>query len=158
MVLVSVKGAELTPDSWKLKAQIVFRGDSSRDECGMSAVFDDLYSSSPSSLEGLNTAIVVRFLESHGVSMSGAIKAYVQSELKSPMHATSCCSLIWSQKTRSTSRIFARDCTRPCMDIVLSFLVPTFRFHPQRFGRTGIPKLALCFLLPAFASGLMRLC
>ena len=40
----------------------------------MSAVFDELYSSSPSSLEGLNTTI------------SDAIKAYVQSELKSPTH------------------------------------------------------------------------
>ena len=43
MVIVSVKGAELSPDSWKLKARIVFRGDNIRDECGMSTVFDELY-------------------------------------------------------------------------------------------------------------------
>ena len=86
MVIVSVKGAELSPDSWKLKARIVFRGDNIRDEYGMSAVFDELYSSSPSSLEGLNTTIAFGLLESHGVSVSDAIKAYVQSELKSPTH------------------------------------------------------------------------
>ena len=88
IVIVSVKRAELTPDSWKLKARIVFRGDNIRDACGMSAVFDELYSSSPSSLEGLNTTIIIAFglLDSHGVSVSDAIKAYVQSELKSPTH------------------------------------------------------------------------
>ena len=86
MVLVSAKGAELSPDSWKLKARIVFRGDNMRDEYGMSAVFDELYSSSPSSLEGLNTTIAFGLLDSHGVSVSDAIKAYVQSELKSSTH------------------------------------------------------------------------
>ena len=86
MVIVSVKGAELSPDSWKLKARIVFRGDNIRDECGMSAVFDELYFSSPSSLEGLNITTAFGLLDSHGVSVSDAIKAYVQSELKSPTH------------------------------------------------------------------------
>ena len=79
MVIVSVKGAELSPDSWKLKARIVFRGDNIPDECGMSAVVGELelYSSSPSSLEGLSTTIVFGLLDSHGVSVSDAIKAYV---------------------------------------------------------------------------------
>ena len=86
MVLVSVKGAELSPDSWKLKARIVFRGDNIRDECGMSAVLDELYSSAPSSLEGLNITIAFGLLDSHGVSVSDAIKAYVQNELKRPTH------------------------------------------------------------------------
>ena len=65
MVIVSVKGAELSPDSWKLKARIVFRGENIRDEGGMSAVFDELYSGSPSSLEGLNTTIAFGLLDSH---------------------------------------------------------------------------------------------
>ena len=73
MVIVSVKGAELSPDSWKLKARIAFRGDNNRDRCGMSAVFDELYSSSQSSLEGLNTTIAFGLLDSHGVSVSDAI-------------------------------------------------------------------------------------
>ena len=58
MVIVAVKGAELSPDPWKLKARIVFRGDNIRDDCGMAAVFDELSSSSPSSLEGLNARLV----------------------------------------------------------------------------------------------------
>ena len=65
MVIVSVKGAELSPDSWKLKYRLVFRGDNIRDEFGISAVFDELYSSSPSSLEGLNTTIAFGLLDSH---------------------------------------------------------------------------------------------
>ena len=86
VVIVSVKGAELSPDSWKLKARIFLRGDNIRDECGMSAVFDELYSSSQSSLEGLNTTIAFGLLDSHVVGVLDAIKAYVQSELKSPTH------------------------------------------------------------------------
>ena len=117
MVIVSVKGAELNPDSWKLKARIVFRGDNIRDECGMSAVFDELYSSSPSSLEGLNTTIAFGLLDSHGVSVSDAIKAYVQRELKSPTHT---CLQNSFPTTRSTSRTLVRASTRPCMDILSS--------------------------------------
>ena len=86
MVIVSVKGAELSPDSWKLKARSVFMGDNIRDECGMSAVSDELYASSPSSLEGLSTTIAFGLLDSHGESVSDAMKAYVLSELKSPTH------------------------------------------------------------------------
>ena len=87
MVIISVKGAELSPDSCKLKARTVFRGDNIRDECGMSAVYHELYCSSPSSWESLNITIAFGLLDLHGVSVSDAIKAYVQSELKSPTHA-----------------------------------------------------------------------
>ncbi|CAE6955300.1 GIP [Symbiodinium natans] len=83
MVIMSVKGAELEPDSWKLKARIVFRGDDIRDQTGMSAVFEELFASAPSSLEGLNTVIGFGLLESHGVTTSDAIKAYTQAALKS---------------------------------------------------------------------------
>ena len=53
MIILSVKGSELSPDQWRLKARIVFRGDDIRDQSGMSAVFEELFASSPSSLEGL---------------------------------------------------------------------------------------------------------
>ena len=73
----------IEPDSWKLKARIVFRGDDIRDQTGMSAVFEELFASAPSSLEGLNTVIGFGLLESHGVTTSDAIKAYTQATLKS---------------------------------------------------------------------------
>eukprot|EP00439_Symbiodinium_sp_Y106_P001003 s10505_g1.t1 len=34
MVILSVKGSELSPDQWRLKARIVFRGDDIRDQSG----------------------------------------------------------------------------------------------------------------------------
>ena len=62
MIILSVKGSELSPDQWQLKARIVFRGDDIRDQSGMSAVFEELFASSPSSLEGLNTAVAFGLL------------------------------------------------------------------------------------------------
>ena len=84
MVIVSVKGAELSPDSWKLKARIVFRGDNIRDECGMSAVFYELYTLALRHPWKVSKLPSFGSLDSHGVSVSDAIKAYDQSELKSP--------------------------------------------------------------------------
>ena len=82
MVILSVKGSELSPDQWRLKARIVFRGDDIRDQSGMSAVFEELFASSPSSLEGLNTAVAFGLLESSGVTTSDAVRAYTQALLK----------------------------------------------------------------------------
>ena len=73
MIILSVKGSELSPDQWRLKARIVFRGDDIRDQSGMSAVFEELFASSPSSLEGLNTAVAFGLLESHGVTTCDAV-------------------------------------------------------------------------------------
>ena len=80
MIILSVKGSELSPDQWRLKARIVFRGDDIRDQSGMSAVFEELFASSPSSLEGLNTAVAFGLLESHGVTTSDAVRAYTQAK------------------------------------------------------------------------------
>ena len=59
----------------------MFRGDDIRDQSGMSAVFEALFASSPSSLEGLNTAVAFGLLESHGVTTSDAVRAYTQAKL-----------------------------------------------------------------------------
>ena len=80
MIILSVKGSELSPDQWRLKARIVFRGDDIRDQSGMSAVFEELFASSPL-LEGLNTAVAFGLLESHGVTTSDAVRAYTQAKL-----------------------------------------------------------------------------
>eukprot|EP00439_Symbiodinium_sp_Y106_P073536 s2681_g13.t2 len=81
MIILSVKGSELSPDQWRLKARIVFRGDDIRDQSGMSAVFEELVASAPSSLEGLNTAVAFGLLESHRVTTSDAARAYTQAKL-----------------------------------------------------------------------------
>ena len=82
MVILSVKGSELSSDQWRLKARIVFRGDDIRDQSGMSAVFEELFASSPSSLEGLNTAVAFGLIGSHCVTTSDAVRAYTQALLK----------------------------------------------------------------------------
>ena len=83
MVILIVKGPELDPDFWKLKARIVFTGDSVRDNHGASAIFEELYASSPASLEGLNTVVAFGLLEGNGCATSDAVRAYVQAALKS---------------------------------------------------------------------------
>ena len=83
MVILSIKGAELDPDLWKLKARIVFRGDIVRDNHGASAIFEELCASSPASLEGLNTVVAFGLLEANGCTTSDAVRAYVQAALKS---------------------------------------------------------------------------
>ena len=35
MIILSVKSSELSPDQWRLKARIVFRGDDIRDQSGI---------------------------------------------------------------------------------------------------------------------------
>ena len=71
-MILSVKGPELDPDLWKLKARIVFRGDSVRDNHGASAIFEELYASSPASLEGLK-AVAFGLLEGNGCTTSDAV-------------------------------------------------------------------------------------
>ena len=155
MVIVSVKGAELSPDSRKLKARIVCRGDNMRDERGMSAVFDDeLYSSSPSSLEGLNTTIALGLWDSHGVSVSDAIKAYVQSELKSPTHTYV---MLPPKLVPEDRSLRAALQSLVWTSIVLYILVLPPGLDPQMFRRSGVSQPAFCLLLSAFVFGSVRL-
>ena len=84
MVILSVKGAELDPDLWKLKARTVFSGDSVRDNHGASAIFKELFTSSPASLEGLDKVVAFGVLEGNGCTTADAARvAYVQADLKS---------------------------------------------------------------------------
>ena len=87
IIILSVKGSELNPDQWRLKARIMFRGDDIRDQSGMSAVFDELIASSPSSLEVLNTAVTFDLLESHGITTSDTVRAHTQAKLKTKHRA-----------------------------------------------------------------------
>ena len=77
MFILSVKSAGLEPDLWRLKARIMFRGDD------MSAVFEELYASSPSYLAGLTTLVAFGLLDGHPCTMPDASRAYVQAALQS---------------------------------------------------------------------------
>ena len=60
----------------------MFRGDAVRDEHNQSAIFQDLASSAPSSLAGLNLVVAHSWANGHKCTTSDCVKAYVQSELK----------------------------------------------------------------------------
>ena len=121
MVILSVKGAELDPDLWKLKARIIVRGDSVHDNHGASAIFEELCASSPASLEGLNTVVAFEFLEGNGCTTSDAVRAYVQAALKSKNKTFVLLSL--SLKARSASSLQLLRCTEPCMGILRAVLI-----------------------------------
>ena len=100
MIMLSVKGSELSPDQWRLEARIVFRGDDIRHQSGMSAVFEELFASSLSSLEGLNTAVAFGLLESHGVT---PCEPTLRRGSKPDIVPMFCYRLSSSHRTRNTS-------------------------------------------------------
>ena len=81
MVIVSIKGYEKNPAEWKIKARIVFRGDAVKDQGGLSAIFQDLAASAPSSIAALNTVIAFSMIEGNTCSTSDCVRAYFQSAL-----------------------------------------------------------------------------
>ena len=82
MTIVSIKSYEKDASQWSIKARIVFRGDTVRDEHNQPAIFQDLASSAPSSLAGLNLVVAPSWVNGHKCSPWDCVKAYVQSELK----------------------------------------------------------------------------
>ena len=81
MVIVSVKHFERDPSEWTLKARIVFRGDAVKNQEGLSAVFDELAASAPSSIAGLNFVIAWGQAPGHKCSTADAVKAFIQAPL-----------------------------------------------------------------------------
>ena len=66
----------------KYKGRIVFRGDCVKDEYGNHTIFQEL-SSSPTSIHSANSAIAYGLLPGHKTTTVDAIRAYVQTTLKS---------------------------------------------------------------------------
>ena len=83
MTLVSEKFAELADESQKvLKGRIVFRGDNARDENGTLAIYQDL-AASPTLITSANANIAYGLFRGNKTTSADAIKAYIQSTLKS---------------------------------------------------------------------------
>ena len=81
MSICSIKHWE-TPSLSKYKGRIVFRGDIVKDEYNAAAVFQEL-SASPTTIHSANSAIAYGCIPGHKVTQADAIRAYVQSSLKS---------------------------------------------------------------------------
>ena len=83
MTLCSEKFAELADEDKKvLKGRIVFRGDSARDENGALAIYRDL-AATPTLITSANANIAYGLLKGHNATNADAVKAYIQSTLKS---------------------------------------------------------------------------
>jgi len=65
----------------KHKGRIVFRGDNVKDENNAFAVFQEL-SASPASIHSANSAMAYGIIPGHKITQADAIRAYVQSYLK----------------------------------------------------------------------------
>ena len=65
----------------KMKCRVVYRGDNTRDELGMAAIFNEL-SSAPASMEAAKAADVYGLLQNHASETSDAEMAYTQARLK----------------------------------------------------------------------------
>ena len=70
------------PHAAKCKGRVCFRGNDVKDEYSVAAVFQEL-SSSPSSVHSVNCNIAYGSMPGHETHQSDAVRAYVQSVLKS---------------------------------------------------------------------------
>jgi len=82
LTLCSIKHFELDAEFHKLKARICFRGDATKDEEGAAAVFQEL-SASPIAIQDANANLAYGSFPGHKTTQADAIRAYVQSLLKS---------------------------------------------------------------------------
>ena len=82
MTICSVKFAELAKHLQVLKGRVVFRGDNAKDEWGAPALYQEL-AASPTSIQAANANIAYGLIPGHKTTCADAVKAYVQSHLKS---------------------------------------------------------------------------
>ena len=82
MTICSEKFAELAEHLRVLKGRVVYRGDIGKDEYGAAAIYQDMQAH-PTSVQGLNNCLAYGSLPGHKTTAADAVKAYVQSLLKS---------------------------------------------------------------------------
>ena len=82
MPICSIKFWEMDEAMHKYKGRICFRGDAVKDQDGQHAIFQEL-SASPTSVHTTNSNIAYGALSGHKSTVADAIRAYVQSLLKS---------------------------------------------------------------------------
>ena len=75
----------------------------------MSAVFEELFSSSLSSLEGLN------LLEASGIASSDPVRVYTKAKLATKCNAYLLLPRNWCWRTKDTFSSHVRHCIRRCM-------------------------------------------
>ena len=82
LAICSEKHVELAPELRALKGRVCYRGDSAKTAEGKLALYQTL-AASPASIVAANSVISFGLFEGHKLSSADAVKAYLQSELKS---------------------------------------------------------------------------
>ena len=82
MSICSEKFSEMAEEHRRLKGRVVFRGDITKDQDGSLAVFQEL-GASPTSIHSANSNLAYGMIPGHKTTQADAIKAYIQSTLKS---------------------------------------------------------------------------
>ena len=80
--ICSIKHYELPPSFWKYKGRWCFRAPTTRDESGGYAIFQEM-ASRPTTITATNVNVMYGCLEGHSTTVADAVRAYVQSTLKS---------------------------------------------------------------------------
>ena len=147
MTIVSIKGFEKSPDEWRIKARVVFRGDAVKDQDGLGAIFQDLSASAPSSISGLNTVITFSMMPGNHCTTSDCIRAYIQSPLKTK-HRTFVLlpPELVPQSFEVSMRTVAQKPLRPS-GIIRSLAVPSVSCSPKAVRRCGISEPSFRFLV-----------
>ena len=80
--ICSIKHSELPEEMWKYKGRWCFRAPTTRDEVGGHAIFQEM-ASKPTTITATNVNIMYGCLPGHKTTVADAVRAYVQSLLKS---------------------------------------------------------------------------
>ena len=82
MTICSIKHSELAQHLQKYKGRVVYRGDNAKDEHGALAIYQEL-AAHPTTIQTANASIAYGCLPGHSTTQSDAVRAYVQSPLRS---------------------------------------------------------------------------
>ena len=82
LVIGSIKFCERDKSFWKYKGRICYRGDAAKDQNGAYAIYQEL-DASPTSIHSANSNLAYGMLPRNSTTQADAVRAYVQSTLKS---------------------------------------------------------------------------
>ena len=82
LVIGSIKFFEREKSFWKYKGRICYRGDAAKDQNGAYAIYQEL-NASPTSIHSANSNLAYGMLPGNATTQADAVRAYVQSTLKS---------------------------------------------------------------------------
>ena len=82
LIIGSIKFYERAKEYWKYKGRICYRGDCAKDQNGAYRVYQEL-SASPAGVHSANSNLCYGCLPGHKTTQADAIRAYVQTNLKS---------------------------------------------------------------------------